>query len=166
MPKYAKHNFNNISLWSQRQKLRRETKEEESKGSLTFLFDTSDKRIPGKANRTAADRIVVDNLAASIEAASAWARISTSLIQTGLILCTIGTHNTLWPTWWRCANIVSLTRTHRMPTDLTAHTKWPTWRRLTWVPWRWWSYRKIYKAGRRINKYNTLVKGNPHQNQS
>jgi hypothetical protein len=124
--------------------------------SLTFLFDTSDKRIPSKAHRAAADRIMIDNLAASIETTSSRAWINTLLVHARLILCTISTHNTLRPARWRCANIISLTWTYCMPTDLTAHTKWPAWWRLTWLCWCWWSYRKTRKASRRISKWRLV----------
>lgn len=97
------------------------------KAYLTFFFDTSDKGVTSKTHRAATYRIVVYNLAPCIETTSAWTWICTFLVDARSILSTVCTHYTLRPAGWRCSNIVSLARAHRMPINYATFTEWSTW---------------------------------------
>jgi len=112
---------------------------------LTFLYQTSCKRITSKARSTRTDWIVIHNLTASIDATSARTRVHTLLVDTCFVLRTFCAHNTFRFATWRCSYIISLTWANCMTIHHTALAEWPTWRRLAWILCRWlcWCYKKM-----------------------
>lgn len=85
---------------------------------LTLLFDhTSHKRIARVAGRTAADGVVVDDLAARVGAASPRARVPAALVQAGLVLRAFRADNALRAAGGRRPHVVDLARAHRVAVD-------------------------------------------------
>lgn len=61
------------------------------------------------ALRAAADRMMVDDLAFSIQAARAWTWVAAFLVDASQSLLALGADHTLWPTAWRCTDVARLT---------------------------------------------------------
>jgi hypothetical protein len=101
---------------------------------------TSYERIASVSRRTAADRIVVDDLTFGIDAASSRAWIAALLVATSLILGTFIAGHTLGSTGWRRSNVSRDARANCLAVDLAALRVWTTRRGLTWVlrlDWGW-----------------------------
>lgn len=69
---------------------------------------TLSKRIPREARWTAADRVVVDHLAPSVDATGARAGIGTLLVDTRTVLRTVSTDQALRPARGRSTDVVGL----------------------------------------------------------
>lgn len=108
---------------------------------LTLFFQTPNEWVSNETSRATAYGIMVDHLASGIQATSAWTRIPTSLIQTGLVLRAFRTNYTFGPTRWWGPYIVFLARAHCMVIWHSAHTVRSTRRRLArvfrplWLNW-------------------------------
>lgn len=87
-----------------------------------FLFDATNEWITAKANDTATNWIVVDDLATCILATRAWTWIFAFLIDARHVLGAFGTNHTLRATIWRSADVVRQTRAHSVLIQFTALT--------------------------------------------
>lgn len=101
-----------------------------------MLLHTSYKGITGHAGWTAADGVMVDNLAASVDTASARAGVDTLLLDTCFVLGTVGADHALGPAGGRRAYEPGETRADGVTVHFTALTVGTTRRRLTRVLWR------------------------------
>jgi hypothetical protein len=100
---------------------------------LTFLYNTSCKRITSKASSTATYWIVIHNLTASIKTACAWTGIQTLLVDTCSILWALRTNNALWSTRRWISNKTRKAGTHSMLIHRPTLTVWSTRRWITWI---------------------------------
>ena len=94
---------------------------------------TTNKWIPNGVRRTAADRVVVDDLAVSMEATSSWAWINAFLVHTSFVWTAFRAGNTFWTAVWRRTNVVIQTCAHSTLSTYTTHTVRSAWTGLTWV---------------------------------
>jgi hypothetical protein len=107
---------------------------------LDHLNLASYERIASVSRRTAADRIVVDDLTFGIDAASSRTWIAALLVATSLVLGTFIAGHTLGPTGRRRSNVSRDARANCLAVDLAALRVWTTRRGLTWVlrlDWGW-----------------------------
>ncbi len=95
--------------------------------SLTF-FDATNKRIPRKSGGAAAYRIMVNDLAPSIQTASARTRVRALLLYAGFVLRTLRADHALWATSRRSADIIRLARADRVIVHLATLTVRSAWR--------------------------------------
>jgi len=91
---------------------------------LTYNTRASIEGISGIARSAGTCRIMVNDLATGLNAASAWTRIYALLILTVEVLSAIRANNTLGATVGGGANVGSLTRAHGMVVNLAALTIW------------------------------------------
>lgn len=73
-----------------------------------MIPSTLSKRIAREARRTAADGVMVDNLAPGVDATGARARIGTLLVDTRTVLRTVCTDKALRPARGRSTDVVGL----------------------------------------------------------
>jgi len=100
---------------------------------MLTLFATVNKRIPSETRRATTDRAVIDNIAASVCAASARARVFAFLINASLVLGTIGADHALGSArGWR-ADVAHLARANGVIIDGAALAIGAAWRRMTRV---------------------------------
>lgn len=72
---------------------------------------------------------MVDDLAASVSAASARARVHTLLVDTSTVQSTLRADHTLGPACGGCADVAGLTLTDGYTIGTPAHAQRPTWAR-------------------------------------
>lgn len=87
-----------------------------------MIPSTLSKRIAREARRTAADGVMVDNLAPGVDATGARAGISTLLVDTRTVLRTVCTDKALRPARGRSTDVVGLARAHSVTIDSPTQT--------------------------------------------
>lgn len=90
--------------------------------NLTLIPSTLSKRIAREARRTAADGVMVDDLAPGVDATGARAGIGTLLVDTRTVLRTVGTDQALRPARGRSTDVVGLARAHGVTINRPAQT--------------------------------------------
>lgn len=87
---------------------------------------TSDEGVAYKFHSTTTYRVMVDNLAQSVNSTGAWTGVYALLILTGLIQGTLGTSDALWPTIWWTPKKTWYARAYSLFVYLSALTVWAT----------------------------------------
>lgn len=102
-----------------------------TKHSLTFFPKTTNEWVPNKSSWATANRVMVDNLTASIDSTSPWTWVDTFLLHASFVLRAFRTNNAFRFAVWRGAYVVGLTRADRMAVYHSADTVRSAWRWLT-----------------------------------
>lgn len=103
---------------------------------LTFLLDATGERISSKARRATTNRVVIDNLAPSVDAAGTGTGVDALLFDARSVLSTVWADHALRPACRGRAHEASKAWAHGVPVDLSTLTVRATRWRLTRVLWR------------------------------
>lgn len=119
---------------------------------LTFLLDATGERISSKARRATTNRVVIDNLAPSVDAAGTGTGVDALLFDTGSVLSTVWADHALRPACRGRAHEASEAWAHGVPVDLSTLTVRATRWRLTRVLWRLSCRRKEHMQSHRAEE--------------
>lgn len=103
---------------------------------LTHWWASSE-GISSETRWTATDRVVVYYITTCFKSTRARTGICTFLIITRLILRTLRTHDTLWPTCWRTSYVPCQAWAYSLPINFTTLTVWSTRWWAAWLCHRW-----------------------------